>query len=201
LLFLNSTEGSLVFNMVNKVIAIVGMCGSGKSAATEYFKNKGFGIIHFGSITMMELEKRELPKNESNEKAVREKLRNKYGKAAYAELSLPLIKRTLKKGHVVLDGLYSWSEYKLLKAEFGEFLTVIAITADREVRYNRLEKRVVRPLSNNDALNRDYSEIENIEKGGPIAIADYFINNNYSRQELYNQLDAVIKKFEIYPIK
>ncbi len=176
-----------------RIIAIVGMCGSGKSVATEYFRDKGFGVVHFGSITMMELEKKGLFKNESNEKAVREELRSIYGKAAYAELSLPLIKDAMKKGHVVLDGLYSWSEYKLLKTEFGEFLTVIAIMADRKLRYNRLKNREIRPLSSEDALKRDYSEIENIEKGGPIAIADYSVSNNYSREKLYEQLDTITK--------
>jgi dephospho-CoA kinase len=174
------------------IIAIVGMCGSGKSVATGYLRDKGFEVIYFGGITMTELEKRGLPKNEANEKAVREELRNTYGKAAYAVLSLPLIKEALKKGNVALDGLYSWSEYKLLKEEFGELLTVIAIAADRKVRYGRLKNRQLRPLSSEDAQKRDYSEIENIEKGGPIAMADHTALNNGSQQELFSRLDEII---------
>jgi dephospho-CoA kinase len=175
------------------VVAIVGMCGAGKSLATGYLQKKGFGVVYFGGITMTELEKRGLSRNEINEKAVREELRNTYGKAAYAILSLPLIKQALEKGNVVLDGLYSWSEYKLLKEEFGELLTVVAVTADRKVRYSRLKNRKIRPLSGEEALKRDYSEIENIEKGGPIAMADYTAVNNSSQQELFSRLDEIIK--------
>ena len=53
------------------VVAVVGMCGSGKSVATEVFTAAGWPKVYFGGITMEELERRGLPKNEKNEKAVR----------------------------------------------------------------------------------------------------------------------------------
>jgi hypothetical protein len=37
---------------------------------------------------------------------------------------------------------------------------------------------------------RDWSEIENLEKGGPIAIADYFIINDGSLEQLHQRIDA-----------
>ena len=37
---------------------------------------------------------------------------------AFALLALPKIAKGLEKGHVVIDGLYSWSEYKILKRHF-----------------------------------------------------------------------------------
>ena len=38
---------------------------------------------------------------------------------------------------------------------------------------------------------RDWSEIENLEKGGPIAIADYFIINDSDLTQLHQKIDAV----------
>ncbi len=73
------------------IIAIVGMCGSGKSIASEYYEAKGYKKVYFGGVTMEQLEKEGLPVTPENEKMMRERLRKEYGMAAYAILSLPKI--------------------------------------------------------------------------------------------------------------
>ena len=166
-----------------KIVAVVGMCGSGKSVATEAFTDAGWKKVYFGGITMEE-------KNEANEKKVREELRAEYGLAAYAVKLLPRIEQLAEEGNVVLDGLYSWSEYTYLKERLGDSLSVLAIVTDRAVRYERLTTRTVRPLTNAEATSRDYAEIERLEKGGPIAIADRFVTNNGSADELMAQVRA-----------
>lgn len=176
------------------VIAVVGMCGSGKSLVTGHLRDKGWNVIHFGSLTMRELEKRGLPKNETNERSVREELRSVHGAGAFAVLSLPLIRESMKSGLTAIDGLYSWSEYRILKKEFGENLYVIAVIADKRLRYDRLSVRDIRPLTNREAELRDFAEIENLEKGGPIAIADFFIDNNGAPEKLYGDMDKIIDR-------
>ena len=37
---------------MNKVIAIVGMCGSGKSIASDYFEKIGYEKVYFGGVNM-----------------------------------------------------------------------------------------------------------------------------------------------------
>lgn len=167
-----------------KIVAVVGMCGSGKSVATEVFTDAGWRKVYFGGITMEELEARGLPKNETNEKAVREELRARYGLAAYAVKLYDRVAAFAEEGNVVLDGLYSWSEYTYLKERLGDGLRVLAIVTDRQKRYDRLTGRAERPLTAEQAASRDKAEIENLEKGGPIAIADTFICNNGSAGEL-----------------
>lgn len=171
-----------------KIVAVVGMCGSGKSVATEVFTDAGWEKVYFGGITMEELENRGLEKNEKNEKMVREELRAQYGLAAYAVKLLPRIQKLAEQGNVVLDGLYSWSEYTYLKEHLGDALRVLAIVTDRGLRYSRLAARTIRPLTEQEATSRDYSEIENLEKGGPISIADRFVTNNGSSDELIEKI-------------
>lgn len=176
----------------NKIAALVGMCGSGKSVVCDMFVKRGFERIYFGGVTMDVLAERGLERNEKNERAVREELRRVHGPAAFAKLLLPKIDKLSESSNTILDGLYSWSEYKCLKEHFGDELTVIAIVADRKVRYERLTTREIRPLTNEEAESRDFSEIENLEKGGPISIADKFIFNNGSVEELEAQINKVI---------
>lgn len=179
---------------MHKIIAVVGLTGSGKSVVTEYFENKHFDKIWFGQLTIDTLAQRSLPKNEKNEKMVREELRKKHGMAAYAVLNIPRIKAAVQKCHVVIDGLYSWSEYKVLHDAFGQQLTVLCVYASPATRYKRLSTRTVRPLTFSEAQSRDYAEIENIEKGGPIAMADYTVINEDTIHYLKKQLDAVYER-------
>lgn len=173
------------------VIAFVGMCGAGKSVATETFVNAGYSLVYFGGVTMDELKRLGLEKNEKNERMIREGLRRDLGPAAYAIKVLPKIEEGLTRGNVVLDGLYSWSEYKVLKERFPNLL-VVAVVTNRALRYERLAKRPIRPLTAEEAHGRDVAEIEHSEKGGPIAIADRYILNNSTEEDLKKQIDDLL---------
>ncbi len=189
---------------MNKIICIAGMCGAGKSVVTDFFVKNGFQYIRFGQITLDEVKKRGLEVNEINERAVREGLRAEHGMAAFAILNLPKIDELIKNGDVIADGLYSWEEYKVLKEHFGEAMKVVVVWAPPELRYERISTRVSgaddkdlrnRSFTKEEAKTRDYAEIENSHKGGPIAMADFTIVNhkdinflNQQIEEIYDQI-------------
>jgi dephospho-CoA kinase len=188
---------------MNRLVCITGLPGSGKSVASDYFVKNGFQFLRFGQITFEELDKKKLPVNEANERMIREGFRKKYGMAAYAILNLPKFKKLLKNGSVIGDGLYSFEEYKALKKEFGKRFLTIAIYSPPELRYERLTKRKLskndkairyRPLKLKEAVTRDLSEIENLNKGGTIAMADYTIVNTKSLQYFNKQLNEIYKE-------
>lgn len=176
----------------NPLLVIVGMAGSGKSSAARHLEKKGWRVIRFGALTMRELESRHLPINQANEKAVREELRAKHGMDAYAKLLLPAILESLSAGPTVIDGLYSWAEYKFLRGHFGDRMKVVTIYTTRSVRYTRLSQRPERPLYFEEAEQRDYAEIENVEKGGPIAMADYTLVNDSTEADLFKAVDKLL---------
>lgn len=185
---------------MNRLVCITGLPGSGKSVASDYFVKNGFQFLRFGQITFEELERKKLPVNEANERMVREGFRKKYGMAAYAILNLSKFKKLLKTGNAIGDGLYSFEEYKVLKKEFGKRFITVAIYSPPELRYKRLTKRKLskndkatrfRPLKLKEAITRDLSEIENLNKGGTIAMADYTIVNTKSLQYFYKQLNEI----------
>ncbi len=181
---------------MNQVIALVGMCGSGKSVCCEEFRARGWEYVYFGGVTMRELEKRGLERNEVNERSVREELRATYGPAAFAILLKDEISEKLEKSNVCLDGLYSWSELLVLREALGDRLTVVAIIAERKKRYGRIAQRTVRPLTPQQAESRDIAEIEKMEKGGPIAMADLFLFNDGSEAEFRAATCALIDRAE-----
>ena len=175
-----------------KIIALVGLAGSGKSSAVEYLTEKGFPKIYFGGVIYKAMDEARIEKTWDNQQQFREEIRRREGKDF-------VIKRVIKNIHdlinagqnkIVLDGLYTWSEYKLLKHEFPGQVVVIAIVTPKYLRYQRMTKRIERPMQPHEVDQRDWSEIENLEKGGPIAIADYFIINDGSLEQLHQKIDA-----------
>ncbi len=179
-----------------KVIAIVGMVGSGKSEAARLFRDKGFTVVRFGEITDEALKKQGLPLTEANEKPVREGIRQEHGMAAYARLSVPRIDATLKTANVVVDGLYSWEEYLYLKDYYGDRFAVVAVYASPQDRYARLGNRQVRPLTPKEAAGRDRAEIENLNKGGPICMADFTIINDASIGNMKKLIDRIVARLK-----
>jgi dephospho-CoA kinase len=184
------------------IVAVVGMCGSGKSVVSDMLVRKGFQYLRFGQITLDEVKRRGLSPTEENERPIREEFRRKHGMGAYATLNIPKFDELLTKGDVVGDGLYSWSEYKVLKERYGDRLVVLCVYAPPQTRYGRLDTRVLakedvalrhRRIAPAEAKARDYAEIEHIEKGGPIAMADYLIRNEEMKQELEREVGRFLK--------
>lgn len=186
---------------MNKLVCVCGMPGAGKSVLSDFFTKKGYQFVRFGQITLDEIIKRGLKPTEKNEKAVRERIRKDHGMAAFAILNYPKFRSLLQKGNVIADGLYSWSEYKYLKKKFGKKMILVAIFAPPEVRHKRLNRRKVkndkalrhRSFTIEEAKKRDFAEIENIEKGGPIAMADYTIINDSSIDSFLRKISKLHK--------
>jgi dephospho-CoA kinase len=179
-----------------KVVSIVGMTGAGKSEVSRIFEQNGFIRVRFGDVTDEEIRRRGLKPNEESERLVREMLRQEQGPAAYAELNQPRIEQALKSSDVVIDGLYSWEEYTYLKACYWEDLYLVAVWSSPKTRYARLTTRSSRRLTLEEATSRDRAEIENIAKGGPIAMADFTIINESSLENLKKEAGRIVSSLK-----
>ena len=164
------------------------MCGSGKSEAVKFFVEHGYKRVYFGEVVMNEMKRLGLEVNEHNERQTRENLRKEFGMGAMAVKSLPLIEEFYKHGNVVIESLYSWEEFKIVKEKFGEAFKLLAIYTEKKLRYQRLSCRSFRPLTEQESISRDLSEIEKLDKGGPIAYTDWLVINDGSKDELNDQL-------------
>ncbi len=181
-----------------EILALVGMSGSGKSVAVDYLTAKGYPKVYFGGMIYKEMEKRGIERTEDgeSEKKFREEIREKEGKDWVVRQVISETRDLIAAGQkrIILDGVYSWTEYRTLKHEFPGCLTFVAIVVDKPLRYKRVASRPGRSFDRNAIIERDRSEIENLEKGGPIAAADYYILNNGSIEALQKDLDQILQK-------
>jgi len=177
-----------------KIIAFVGLAGAGKSVAVDYITEKGYPKVYFGGIIYAAMNEAGIKITPESQQKFREDIRAAEGKDFVVKRVIKQTNDLINAGqhHIVLDGLYSWTEYKILKHEYPGELSVVAIVAPKKLRHHRLANRPERPFTAEEANQRDWTEIEGLEKGGPIAIADHFVINNGNLEHLYAQLDEII---------
>ena len=134
-----------------KILAVVGMCGSGKSTAIEYLTERGIPKVYFGGVIYKAMAEAGIERTEDgeSEKKFREEIRQREGKDFVVNRAIAEAKKLIEAGQkrIVLDGLYSWTEYKVLRKEFPNEMTVVAVVTPKALRRERLATRPVRPLT------------------------------------------------------
>ena len=183
-----------------KIVAFVGMSGSGKSVAVDYMTAKGIPKVYFGGMIYKEMERRGIERTADgkSEKEFREMIRETEGKDWVVRQVIDEVYDLVSAGQkrIVLDGVYSWTEYKTLKREFPGVITFVAVVVPKKLRYKRVSERPDRPFALEEIRERDRSEIENLEKGGPIAAADYYILNEGSVAEMHEKIVGILKEIQ-----
>jgi dephospho-CoA kinase len=176
-----------------KILAFVGLAGAGKSTAVDYFTEKGYPKVYFGGVIYEAMKEAGIERTAESERAFREAYREQHGKEVVANKIIEQIQSLVAAGQhkIIADGLYSWTEYKALRRAFPGELTVVAIVAPRHLRYHRLSQRPERPYTESESYDRDTTQIEHLEQGGPIAIADHFVINNETVEAFDEKLEAL----------
>lgn len=180
--------------MSQKLIAFLGMPGSGKTEAITYVQEKYHcPKVYFGQITLDEVRRRGLEVNPKNEQIVRESLRDMFGEDYYAREIVKRIELLNDVPIVLIESLYSWVEYEILKKNFGERFFAITIHAAPSTRYARLATRKERPLTREEAETRDIAQLKRFDQGMPIALSDRVIENNGTVEIFHNRIDEAMK--------
>jgi len=175
------------------IIAIVGLPGSGKTAAADFFQKKGLVVISFGKAINDYIDQKKLEHSEKNHKQVREGLRLKYGKEALAILNEKKIRQVLKKEKIlIIDGMRSWEEYEFLKKKLPKVrIVIVALFADKSTRYYRISHRKDR--AHLFGVQRDLDELFGTNMGPTIAFADHLIKNNFSIEDFFDKLEIIYR--------
>ena len=178
---------------MSKVIAILGMPGSGKSEAIEYLVAKyDWPKVYFAQPTFDEMERRGMERTQANERLVREDLRNLHGEDFYAQEAVKKVEAMQDQPIILLESFYSAPEYRVFKDRYQDNFVTIAIHTRPSIRHARLLHRPERPLTAQQSEERDWAQLNRLSQGTPIALADYMVINEGSKEELQQKLNKVV---------
>lgn len=176
------------------IICLVGMPGVGKTEAANYYrKEMEVPVVNLGDVINDYIDKKGLEHSEKNHKRIREDLRKKYGMQAFIILNKEKILKNLNNSRVVIiSGLRSWEEKLELEKVFsGTDVVLLGIMADKNIRFDRLSRRKYRKGLKDKS--RDFNEVMNLNMGPTLALVDFIVENNETKEQFYHRLDEVYR--------
>ncbi len=179
------------------IIGITGTNGAGKGTVVEYLvTQKGFKHYSARKFFTEELNLRGLPVNRDTMTEVANDLRTKFGPSYFTEQAIARAEK--EGGDVVIESIRSVGEAEFLKTHTA---VLWAVDADVQARYERVTRR----MSETDMIsfdkfvtdeerewdNEDPTK-QNLKK--VMKMADAVLTNNGTQEELFAQVEEVLKK-------
>lgn len=181
-----------------KIIGITGLFGSGKSTAAAILKDKGFKTVSLSSYLKDLANERGLTLTRTNLQDLGNEVRKKHGAGFLVKKALKEYKNEEK---IVIDGIRNVGEIEELRKVKGSIL--LAILADRKVRFNRLKKNKRREELDEklfyqlDLRDLGVNErITGLQTAFCIALADTFIVSSNSIKNFKKDIDNFLLKYE-----
>jgi dephospho-CoA kinase len=171
------------------------MPGAGKSTVAAFLKEKGFFVITMGDVIREKAKEKNLLLDDKSLGELMKDFRRTHGNDIIANLTVKRIKELKDKCLVVVDGVRSYDEFKVLKS-IG-FVKLLAIHASSDIRYEHIinRERSDTPANHESFLQRDEREM-NVGISKAIALADESIsNNNLTLNDLKLQVENIIEKW------
>lgn len=175
------------------VVGIVGMPGSGKSAAADVLRRMGIPVVVMGDVVREETLSRGLEPSTGNVGRVMLEIRQEEGPAVVAKRCVPKIE-AVQGPIVVVEGIRSYDEVEEFRRHFENFL-LLAICSSAETRFRRLyhRRRSDDPSSWKVFQERDFREL-GVGIGWPIALADRVLVNEGKLSDLRAQIAALVRE-------
>jgi len=179
------------------IIGITGTLGAGKGTVVEYLKTKGFKHYSMSGFIAEEIVRRGLPVNRDTMTEVGNDLRKAHGPGF---LTTQLLERAQQAGgDAVIESIRSVGEAEFLKSHDA---VLWAVDADVHKRYERISKRKSekdfvsfekfvadeeRESHSNEPWNMNLVKCRDM--------ADILLTNNGTPEELFVQVEAVLKSY------
>jgi dephospho-CoA kinase len=175
-----------------KVLAIVGMPGSGKAIVSKAASSRGIPVLVCGDVVREETKKRGLAPTPENTGKVMLAIRQEEGPAVVAERLITKIASSAAP-LLVVEGVRSMAEVEALRR--NHTVVIVAVHASPKTRYDRLvaRGRSDDPKSWEEFAERDARELS-VGIGDVIALAQEMLINEASFEDMSAASEAVLSR-------
>jgi dephospho-CoA kinase len=186
------------------VIGLTGTLGAGKGTVAEYLvERKKF--IHFSvrSFIEREMTRRKLPINRDTITETANNIRKEHSPSFIVEELYKEANEAITAGaNSIIESIRTPGEVSFLKTKGNFYL--LAVDADPKIRYERIYRRASttdevtfekflsdekREMSSEDPSKQNISRC--------IELADFKVSNDGTQEELYAQIDKILKNIEV----
>ena len=184
-----------ILNADKLVVGLTGMPGSGKSLVVKAAQQAGYEVVTMGDVIREETAIRGLEPTPANVGKIMLELRKTNGDGVVAEKCIPKIQQK-KTAKVVVDGLRSYLEADIFQKQLTSFV-LITVHSPPQTRFERLSARGRSDDPKNWGVfhERDMREL-GVGIGNVIALAEYVIINDGSKEELDARVAEVLRRAE-----
>jgi len=180
--------------MKNQIfLGLIGPIASGKGFAGKHLEKKySFKRIVMGDLIRAIARKKHVKPFRDNLRKFQKEYTKKYGRDYFINLAIKKAKESGKK-RIAIDGIRYPEQAKVAK-ENGA--VIILFTATPEIRFKREKERgrTGAPKTFQQFQKQEAKEWKMFHFKKTIEYADYVINNDGTEQELYKNVDSVMKK-------
>lgn len=180
-----------------RIIGITGPFGSGKTTAANILKKYGYFVTTLSSPLEEEAKKRNLPLTRKVLQDLGNELRSKEGSGILMKIAI----ESSDAEKLVVDGLRNIGEIEELRKHGNS--VVLAIIADKRVRYKRLKKLKRREELTPELFNeldlRDLGvneKITGLQTAFCISLADAFIDSNESLEQFEKDIEKFVVNYD-----
>ncbi|MCX6785351.1 MAG: AAA family ATPase [Candidatus Komeilibacteria bacterium] len=181
--------------MAKLILGLAGKLSSGKGTIAKYLQeNHQAEILMFSTPLRDVLDRFYLPQTRDNMQGVSKGLRESLGQDVIARVIAEDAKK-MPDGVIVVDGVRRPMDIVYLKELPGFYL--IKIEAEQTIRHQRLNKRGQNP----DDQSTTFEEFQKKDAAEAESLIDevaqeakFIINNNGTKEELFAQIEVILKK-------
>lgn len=185
-----------------KIIGLAGTNGSGKDTVGQVLaEDYGYFVVSATEMLEEELKKRGLSFERENKRKVGNEWREQHGLSAIVDKAIEQAKEA-GADKLVIGSLRHPAEAERVKELNG---TVVWVDADPKIRYERIQSNNRGRVEDNKTfeqfLQEEQDEMHSTGEAAAISgaevkkLADIFIQNNGTRDELLEQIDSSLKNF------